>query len=153
MRYFILLFVLLASLAWADDKLTLVGPDGGDVELQPAEGQVLVLHFWATWCPTCIDDIRHLQNAATTCSNESVRVVLVNVGEGDKVIGEFVKENDVGLRVLRDPKGRLWRQTDGRGLPANLFWSSEDKRTEVGSKTEAEWRSILASQGCSTNPN
>ena len=65
MRYFVLLFVLLAPLAWADDKLTLVGPDGGDVELQPAEGQVLVLHFWATWCPTCIEDIRHLQDAAS----------------------------------------------------------------------------------------
>ena len=153
MRCCILLFVLLAPLAWADDKLTLVGPDGGDVELRPAEGQMLVLHFWATWCPTCIEDIRHLQNAASACSKERVRVVLVNVGEGDEDIREFVKEHDVRLPVLRDPKGRLWRRTDGRGLPANLFWSSEDKRTDVGPKTEAEWRSILASQGCSTNPN
>ena len=87
------------------------------------------------------------------CSNESVRVVLVNVGEGDKVIAEFVKEHDVELLVLRDPNGRLWRRTDGRGLPANLFWSSEGKETDVGPKTENEWRSRLAAQGCPTNPN
>jgi peroxiredoxin len=153
MRYCVLLFVLLAPLAWADERLTLVGPDGGDVDLQPAEGQLLLLHFWATWCPTCISDIRHLQNAATACSSENVRVVLVNVGEGDEVIREFVKEHDVRLPVLRDPKGRLWRRTDGRGLPANLFWSSEGKKTDVGPKAEKEWHSILASQGCATNPD
>jgi peroxiredoxin len=152
MRCSILLLVLLAPLAWADDRLALVGPDGGDVELQPIEGQVLLLHFWATWCPTCIEDIRHLENAATECSNETVRVVLVNVGESDKVIRRFVEQHDVRLPVLRDPNGRLWRRTDSRGLPANLFWSSEGKRTDVGSKTEAEWRSTLASQGCSTTP-
>jgi thiol-disulfide isomerase/thioredoxin len=153
MRHWALLFVLVAPLAWADDTLTLLGPDGGDVELQPAEGQVLLLHFWATWCPTCIEDIQHLQNAAVVCPKENVRVVLVNAGEDDKIIREFVKDHDVRLQVLRDPKGRLWRRTDGRGLPANLFWSSEGKRTDVGSKTEAEWRSILASQGCPAKPS
>ena len=153
MRRCILLLVLLAPLARADDRLTLLGLDGEDVELRPAKEQVLLLHFWATWCPTCIEDIRDLQSAATVCSNESVRVVLVNVGEGDEVVREFVKEHDVRLLVLRDPKGKLWRRTDGRGLPANLFWSGEGKRTDVGSKSETEWRSILASQGCSTNPN
>jgi peroxiredoxin len=148
MRRCILLLVLLASVAWADDSLTLVGPDGRDVELKPAEGQLLLLHFWATWCPTCIEDIRHLQNAAIGCSDERLRAVLVNVGEGDEIIREFVVEHDVRLPVLRDPKGRIWRRIDGRGLPANLFWSNEGKRTDVGPKTETEWRSLLASWGC-----
>jgi thiol-disulfide isomerase/thioredoxin len=152
MRYLILLFVLLAPPAWADDSLILVGPDGGDVELQPTEGQVLVVHFWATWCPTCIEDIRHLQNAVAACSNDRVRAVLVNVGEDAEVIREFVKDHDVKLLVLRDPKGRLWRRTEGRGVPANLFWSNEGKKTDVGPKTESEWRSSLAAHGCSTNP-
>ena len=110
---------------------------------------MLLLHFWATWCPTCIEDIRHLQNAATACSNERVRVVLVNVGEGDAIIREFVETHDVELLVLRDPKGRLWRRTDGRGLPANLFWSNDGKRTDVGPKAEKEWRSLFVSHGCS----
>ena len=89
----LLLLLLLAPLARADDTLTLVGPHGRDVELRPAEGQRLLLHFWATWCPTCLEDIRHLENAATACANEHLRVVLVNVpeelsgrGPGDPVI-------------------------------------------------------------------
>ena len=149
MRSCILLLVLLAPLARADDRLTLVGLDGEDVELRPAKEQVLLLHFWATWCPTCAEDIRHLQNASTMCSNDRVRPLLVNVGEGDEVIREFVKEHSLRLPVLRDPKGRLWRRSDGRGLPANLFLSNESERTDVGPKTEKEWRSLLASRGCS----
>lgn len=152
MRYSALLLVLLTSLAWGDDRTTLVGPDGGDVELQPAEGQLLILHFWATWCPRCAEDIHRLQNAAAGCRAESVRVVLVNVGEDDEAIREFTRKHDVRLPVLRDPEGRLWRQTDGRGLPANLFWSNAGRRTELGPKTEKQWGSVLVSHGCSAKP-
>lgn len=154
----LLLFLLLAAPAWADgslapteDRLRLVGLDGGEVELQPAEGQTLLLHFWATWCPTCLGDILHLQSAAATCSSERVRVVLVNVGEAAEVVREFVKKHDVLFPVLRDPKGRLWRRSGGRGLPANLFWSSDGKTSDVDSKTETQWQRILASRGCSTS--
>jgi len=78
--------------------------------------------------------------------------MVVNVGEGDDVVREFVQDHALSLPVLRDPKGRLWRQSDGRGLPANLFWSSEGRKTDVGPKTEKEWRGILAAQGCATDP-
>lgn len=149
MRLIVLILVLLAPSAWANERLTLVELDGGEIDLQPAEGQLFLLHFWATWCPTCIDDIRHLEDAAAECSPERVRVVLVNAGESDHVIREFVKEHDVKLPVLRDPRGRLWRRTDGRGLPANLFWSNETRKADVGPKTESAWRALLASHGCS----
>lgn len=148
MRLWLLLVLLLASPARADDSITLVGLDGGVVELRPAQGQVLVLHFWATWCPTCVEEFRHLQNAFATCSEDRVRLLLVNVGEEDAAIRDFVEQHDVGLPVLRDPKGSVWRGVDGRGLPLNLFWSSEGTRTDLGPKTEKQWRKLFASEGC-----
>ena len=141
--------MLLAPLARADDGIQLLRLDGAAVELRPEEGQVLLLHFWATWCPSCIEEFRHLQSASTTCSKDRVRVLLVNVGEADEVIRDFVKQHDVRLPMLRDPKGSVWRQADGRGLPLNLFWSNEGKSTDLGPKTEKQWRALLASQGCS----
>ncbi|MBW2401171.1 MAG: TlpA family protein disulfide reductase [Deltaproteobacteria bacterium] len=148
MRGWILLVGLLAFPAWAGDELTLVGPEGNPVVLRPEAGQVLLLHFWATWCPTCVDDLVDLQKASADCSEERVRVIAVNAGDSDAEIAEFVERHGLSLVMLRDPKGRAWRKFDGRGLPMNLFWSQAEQRTDLGPKRESDWRSELASLGC-----
>jgi thiol-disulfide isomerase/thioredoxin len=147
-RRWVLLLGLLALPAWGGEDLSLVGPGGAAVALRPAAGQVLLLHFWATWCPTCLEDLANLQQAAAACSEERLRVVAVNVGEGDAEISDFVRRHGVRLPILRDPKGRVWRKVDGRGLPMNLFWSHEGKRTDVGPKREDQWRAEFGSLGC-----
>ena len=142
-------FLLLAPSARANEALTLVGSDGAPVEIQPADGQLLLLHFWATWCPTCVVEIRDLQKAAIDCPAQRVRVVLVDVGEDDDVVQAYVAEHDIELPVLRDPDGKAFDAVDGRGLPTNLFWSSRGRKSDVGPRNESEWRSALASWGCS----
>ncbi len=139
---------LFALPAWGGEGVTLVGPDGNDAELRPEEGEVLLLHFWATWCPSCAEDIDNLQRAAAACPKALLRVIAVNVGEDELVVAEFAKEHNVRLPIFRDPKGRVWREIDGRGLPMNLFWTQETRRTDVGPKTAEEWRSQLAPLGC-----
>ena len=148
MRRWIVLLALLASPAWGGEDLTLVRPGGATVALRPVAGQLLLLHFWATWCPDCLEDLASLQQAAGPCSPERLRVVAVNVGESETKISEFASRHDVRLPILRDPRGRVWRKVDGRGLPMNLFWSHEARRTDVGPKREDQWRAEFASLGC-----
>ena len=147
----LLSLLLLAPPAWASDALNLVGRDGDRVELQPAAGQLLLVHFWATWCPTCVVEIRDLQKAASDCPAQRVRVVLVDVGEDDAVVRSYVAEHEIELPVLRDPDGKVWNAVDGRGLPTNLFWSSVRRESDVGPRNASEWRSALASWGCSAS--
>ena len=149
MRNGFLLLLLLASLACAEQPITLMGADGADVDVRPAEGQVLLLHFWATWCPSCVQEFEHLQNAASQCSEEQIRVLSVNVGEEDEIIRKFVHQYGVRLPVLRDPTADVWRATGANGLPANLFWSDIGRRIYVGSKNAMQWESLFAVQGCS----
>ena len=144
----VLVPILLAPLACVDETITLVDVDGGDVTLEREAGQVVLLHFWATWCPSCIADIEHLQSGASQCRDDQVHVVTVNVGEAEEVVRKFVKQHGVRLPVLRDPDAELWRATGARGLPANLFWSDIGERTSVGSRNAMEWESLLAAQGC-----
>ena len=142
------MLALVALPAWGGEDVALIGPGGNETVLQPSEGEMLLLHFWATWCPTCAEDIDNLQRAAAACPGAPLRVIAVNVGEAAADVAEFVNQHDVRLPVLRDPKGRVWREIDGRGLPVNLFWTQESRRTDVGPKTAEEWRSQLAAFGC-----
>jgi peroxiredoxin len=148
MRRWILLMGLVALPAWGGQDVALVRPDGSEAVLRPAEGETLLLHFWATWCPSCAADIDNLQRAVAACPQAALRVIAVNVGEDESEVAEFVKEHDILLPILRDPKGRVWREIDGRGLPMNLFWTRAGRRTDVGPKTADEWSSELAPSGC-----
>jgi len=154
MRRWILVLGLLALPAWGGEGLALVGMDGSPVSLLPAPEQGLLLHFWATWCPTCLDDLHDLERAAATCSQTQVRVLTVNVGEDQEEISEFVRRHDIHLLVLRDPKGRVWRELNGRGLPMNLFWTQKERRMDVGPKSKEAWLGELGALGCwPSNPD
>lgn len=148
MRRWITILGLLGLAAWSGEALTLTQPGGGVVTLRPAAGQVLLLHFWATWCPECPDDLASLQRAAAHCGPERVRVVAVNVGESEDDASAFVQRHGLHLPLLLDPKGQVWREVDGRGLPLNLFWSQQQRHTDVGPRDEAQWRAQLAALGC-----
>lgn len=144
----LLLAAALASAGWADESLTFVAPDRSEVALRPEPGRPLVIHFWATWCPSCAEDIANLQRAFADCAGSEVRLHLVNVGDDEEEVRSFTERHEIRLPVLRDPKGDVWRRIDRRRLPTNLFWSTESRKTELGPKTESDWRRALEPLGC-----
>lgn len=149
----IALLLILAAGARADEALDLLAPDGSATQVRPESGEHLVVHFWATWCPSCIEDIASLQEAADGCADARVRILLVDVGDDELEIGKFAERHAIRLPIFRDPKGEVWRGLASQGLPANLFWSPGDRRVEIGPKTPADWRSALGALGCAVGPH
>lgn len=144
-----LLAILAApALASPDTVLTFVDARGAAVEVrtEPQADRALLLHFWASWCPDCAEDLVHLGDAAIAC--ERVRVVAVNAGDDQAQVDAFLARHPLRLEVLRDPGGEVWRRLDGRGLPANVFWSARGRSSELGPKTRAQWEERLAALGC-----
>jgi thiol-disulfide isomerase/thioredoxin len=108
----------------------------------------LVVHFWATWCPECTDELPALDRAAARCSRGPVRVVAVNVGDAPDAVATFLRERPLRLPVLRDREGDVWREVAGRGLPANLVVTREGRRVELGTRDEPGWTARLGELGC-----
>ena len=57
--------------------------DGGEQKLKDLTGKVVVLDFWATYCPPCIEEIPHLRELQAKYGAENLRVVGLHVGGED----------------------------------------------------------------------
>ena len=80
---------------------------GGEVDLASQRGKVVVLNFWATWCPPCVAEMPSLERLHRALSPEGVSVVTVSTDEDEAELRRFVAERSLTLPVLKDPGGRL----------------------------------------------
>jgi thiol-disulfide isomerase/thioredoxin len=112
------------------------------------EGPDWVLHFWASWCSECLEELPALARAAQGCDPARVRVIAVNVAEAPELVRRYMTEQSVALPVLLDPRGRAWRAAGFWGLPANLWWTGSGVRTRDGATSAEQWRRELLALGC-----
>ena len=134
------------------ERLALRTLDGAPIEIarEPDE-TALVLHFWASWCPDCAEELPALEQGARACGAQSrVRVLAVNVGDTAEEARRFASEHGLLLPVLLDEGGRVWRAAGLLGLPANLVWTSGGVQASEGPRSAARWREELAALGCAT---
>jgi peroxiredoxin len=80
---------------------------GGEVDLGSLRGRVVVLNFWATWCPPCVAEMPSLERLHRTLGPEGLAVVTVSTDEDEAELRRFVSEHALTLPVLRDPGGRV----------------------------------------------
>ncbi|MGC1451000.1 MAG: TlpA disulfide reductase family protein [Candidatus Sulfotelmatobacter sp.] len=74
------------------------------VTLSQLRGQVVVLNFWATWCPPCVEEVPSLVEMQRRLKAKGVTVVAVSVDIDDKAYRHFVTEHNVNLLTVRDPE-------------------------------------------------
>jgi cytochrome c biogenesis protein CcmG/thiol:disulfide interchange protein DsbE len=80
---------------------------GGAVDLSSKRGTIVVLNFWATWCPPCVAEMPSLERLYRTLSPEGLSVVTVSTDEDQAELRKFVAQHGLTLPVLLDPGGQI----------------------------------------------
>ena len=73
------------------------------VSLGQLHGQVIVLNFWATWCPPCIDEMPSLVEMQQRLKDKGVTVLAISVDVDEDAYHRFLKDHKVELLTVRDP--------------------------------------------------
>jgi len=73
------------------------------VSLSQLKGRVVVLNFWATWCPPCIEEMPSLVRMQQRMQAKGVTVLAVSVDVDDSNYRRFLKDHNVSLLSVRDP--------------------------------------------------
>jgi peroxiredoxin len=76
--------------------------DGHTITLSSVKGRVIVLEFFATWCPPCRDSIPHLNNLKAKYKEKGLMVYGVNLDANidAKTLKEFASDNQVQYDLL-----------------------------------------------------
>jgi thiol-disulfide isomerase/thioredoxin len=95
--------------------------------LAALRGRVVVLNFWATWCPPCRAEMPSLQQLAEIYGPGQLQVLAVNVGEGPRRIAQYLQSSGLDLTVLLDPQSQTARAWGATALPTTYLIDAEGR--------------------------
>ncbi len=72
------------------------------VTLSQFRGQVVLLNFWATWCPPCIEETPALVRMQNQMKSKGVTVLAVSIDADDAAYHKFLKDYSVSMVTVRD---------------------------------------------------
>jgi thiol-disulfide isomerase/thioredoxin len=99
--------------------------DGTTMRLSDYRGQVVMLNFWATWCPPCRAEMPMLQTASESYQDQGVVILAVNNAEPASQIQTFADTLGLHLTIVLDEEARLQRMFGIVGYPTSIFIDRE----------------------------
>lgn len=115
--------------------LSAIGAEGVGKMLDNAKGKVIVLNFWATWCPPCVAEMPELAKFYSATSRGEIEFISLcanDPGELRTTVAAFQKEKKLPfpVYVLNDPGGvealaKATRAGLSGGLPATLIYARD----------------------------
>jgi thiol-disulfide isomerase/thioredoxin len=116
----------IAALAAAADvrpapSVRLHAEDGTTVQLADYKGQVVLIDFWASWCPPCKTSFPALDALYRAYRERGLQVLAVNVDERRKDADAFLATRPHAMPVLFDPKGDAPLAFAIRGMPSSIL--------------------------------
>ncbi len=88
-------------------KFTVTTDKGRQVTPSDFGGKVLVVNFWATWCPPCVDEMPSLQSMAQQLAPKGVVVLGVSVDKNEATYRRFVQQARINFETARDPSADI----------------------------------------------
>jgi len=97
--------------------------DKKDVKLAEQKGKVVMLDFWATWCPPCRASLPHVQKLASdeALAKKGLVVWVVNDKEDEPTVTKFMKENNYTFTVPMDKPADVLKKYLVRGIPTTVI--------------------------------
>jgi len=84
-------------------------------------GKVVLVNFWASWCPPCVDEIPSMNRLASGYEPADFEILSLNFRESPERILAFLRRVEVDFPVLLDPEGRIaerWKVLRFPSFPA-----------------------------------
>jgi peroxiredoxin len=138
----------------ADDQkrqeadFTLTDLEGKAWSLKSLKGKVVLVNFWATWCPPCRKEIPDLEALYKQFKNQGLVVLAISDEEAGKV-KPFVAQQGISYTVLLDPGRKVNTLFRVRGIPKTFIYDRSGKPAaeSIDMRTRPQFLGLLAQAG------
>ena len=106
-----LAFAVVVTGCYSSSKPSSIGVAAPDFTIQDSEhtvtlsqfrGKIVVLNFWATWCPPCIEEMPSLVQMQKKLQEKGVTVLAVSVDDDANDYHKFLKDHNIDLLTVRE---------------------------------------------------
>jgi thiol-disulfide isomerase/thioredoxin len=87
-------------------------------------GKTVILHFWASWCPPCKEELPVYNEFITKNKDKDIEFITVSVDNTERALLSFLEGRDVDFNIFHDKKG-LARKFLVRAIPTTYIINEE----------------------------
>jgi len=87
------------------------------VSLNQYRGQVVLVNFWATWCPPCVEELPSLMTLQERMKERGLVVVGVSIDVDGDAYHRFLKLHNINFVTVRDPEQKVASMYGTSGWP------------------------------------
>lgn len=91
------------------------------VDFDTYQGKVLLIDFWATWCPPCKKSMPFLNNLRNQLEKEGFEILAINVDEDSETARAFLKQNPIDYKTAFDPDGDCPEKFEVKAMPSSYI--------------------------------
>ncbi|HAX49736.1 MAG TPA: TlpA disulfide reductase family protein [Ignavibacteria bacterium] len=124
--------------------------NGKEMKLSDYKGKVILLNFWATWCPPCRKELPDLSTISNELKDKDFKMIGVSVDDNQDVLNSFLKTNNLSYTVVFEPNELVAKYMTAAGQNQNVVPQTYiiDKNGKVveaimGSRSKADFLSII----------
>jgi peroxiredoxin len=129
-------------------NFTLAGLDGRKWTLRDLRGKVVLVNFWATWCPPCRKEMPDLDALYKKFKDQGF-IVLAISDEQPAAVRSFLVKHKVSYPILLDPGDAVHKRFDVDGIPKSYLYDREGKLVAeaMDMRTKPQFLAMLSKAG------
>ena len=121
-------------------QLVLQDTQGRTIDIRQLRQSIVVVNFWASWCPSCVSELRVMHHTAVSLADRDVVVLAVNVGDNVNMVNHFFEEYRPAYQVLLDEQSKTTADWQILGLPTT-YVIGPDRKIHYGAIGVLAWES------------
>jgi len=122
----------------ATPPLVLKDLSGKTHDLKQYRGKVVLINFWATWCPPCRAEMPSMQRLKAKMAGKPFVILAVDMGEEESVVKNYIREIKTDFTVLLDKDGRALKSWKVFAFPTSYVVDTQGK-IRYGLYGASEW--------------
>ena len=134
-----------------DINFTLTDLNGKSWTLKDLKGKVVMVNFWATWCPPCQKEMPDLE--ALYNQYKDAGFVILAISQDDETdeakVAPFIAEHKVTYPIFVDPTAKMGKLFEVNGIPKSFVYDRNGKLVaqSIDMRTRRQFEEMLAQAG------